>query len=362
MFKRYKISSFVGCLSIGVIIASFTLAPTTTNQPNFYLSDDDSLWSIYEKLGKINFNTVNSEIKGVSVKRGRDLVFTGSCEQADGKGRTKQQSPYFTCIACHNTKKEFSDLSNISSEKRLEYAVANDLPFLQASSFYGIANRKTFYNDDYQKKYAHVPFIQASNTAIRKAIQLCATQCAQGRLLEDFEVESILSYFNTLGLKIKDLNLSKKERNLIETSINTNKNLHEVVHLLEGKYLTKSPAHFVENVKNYEPLSENALKNIGRYKNGKTIYERSCLHCHANKRFSFYHMDDSKLTFANLLNRTKSNGKTSLYEITRHGTWPLAGSRAYMPLYPIEKLSKKQLEDLRIYVENRALGQHLVAN
>ncbi len=289
------------------------------------------------------------------------MIFTGSCDKADGKGRTKEQSPYFKCTACHNVEKEFSDLSAISSENRLAYAVEHDLPFLQGSSFYGLVNRKTFYNDDYQKKYGHVPIIKASNTDIRKAIQLCATQCAQGRWLEDFEVESVLAYFNTLGLKVKDLNLSKEERTLVETALNSNKNLQEAVHLLQGKYLDKSPAHFVEDTETYKPLSKTALADVARYKNGQTIYERSCLHCHEAERYSFYNMNDSKLTFSNLLNRTKSNGKTSLYEITRHGTWPLAGSRAYMPLYPIEKLSKKQLEDLRIYVENRALGQELAA-
>ena len=359
MFNGYKISALISCLLIAVLIASFTLRPT--DQPHFYLSDDDSLWSLYEKLGKIRYNTANFSVKGTSVERGRDLILNGSCDKADDKGRTKEVSPYFKCTACHNIEKEFSDLSDISSEKRLEYAVANDLPFLQGSSFYGLVNRKTFYNDDYQKKYGHVPIIKASNTDIRKAIQLCATQCAQGRWLDDFEVESILAYFNTLGLKVKDLNLSKEERKLVETALNTNQDLQEAVHLLEGKYLDKSPAHFVKDTKSYEPLSASALKDVARYKNGKTIYERSCLHCHQEERYSFYGMNDGKLTFAHLLSRTKSNGKTSLYEISRHGTWPLAGSRAYMPLYPIEKLSKRQLEDLRIYVENRALGQQLAA-
>jgi mono/diheme cytochrome c family protein len=359
MFSSYKKSLLMGVLMVGVVVASFTLRPS--DQPRFYLSDGDSLWSVYEKLGKIRFNAPNADVAGVSVARGRDLVFTGSCEQADGTGRTKEQSPYFKCTACHNVEKEFEDLSDISSENRLAYAVEHDLPFLQGSSFYGVVNRKTFYNDGYQKKYGHVPIIKAANTDIRKAIQLCATQCAQGRELAPFEIESVLAYFNTLGLKVKDLNLSKEERNLVETALNTDKNLQEAVHLLEGKYLSKSPATFVEDTKSYNSLSANVLADKVRYKNGQTIYERSCLHCHEAERYSFFNMNDGRLTFANLLNRTKSNSRTSLYKIIRHGTWPLAGSRAYMPLYPLEKMSEKQLEDLIIYVENRALGQQLVA-
>ncbi len=57
----------MGCLLIGIIVASFTLRPN--DQPRYYLSDDDSLWTVYEKLGKIRFNAANSDIKGVSAER-----------------------------------------------------------------------------------------------------------------------------------------------------------------------------------------------------------------------------------------------------------------------------------------------------
>ena len=59
------------------------------------------------------------------------------------------------------------------------------------------------------------------------------------------------------------------------------------------------------------------------------------------------------------MQRTKAGGMGSLHKITRHGTWPLAGKKAYMPLYPLEKLSEEQLTDLRIYVENMASGKNL---
>lgn len=358
MFGKFKIITLLTSLMILVLVASFTIIQPQKEQ--FFLSDNDELWAVYEKLGKIRFNAVNTSIKGVSAEKGRDIVFKGYSAKQDGTGKTGQQSPYFKCTACHNNEKEFDDLSDISPQNRLNYAVKHDLPFLQGSSFYGLVNRKTFYNNDYQKKYGHVPIIKASNTDIRKAIQLCATQCAQGRELEDWEIESVLAYYNTIGLKVKDLNLKPAEKKAIDAAINNNKDLHQAVHKLEEKYLMASPAHFADH-REYTPITEAEKKDTESFKNGQLIYERSCLHCHEAERYSFFALDKSKFSFTNLLNRTKANKEGSLYKITRHGTWPLAGQRAYMPLYPIEKMSKDQLDDLKIYVENMALGNNLAA-
>lgn len=358
MFGKFKITTILASLMVLVFLASFTIMQPEKEQ--FFLSDDDELWGVYEKLGKIRFNAVKTSISGVSAEKGRDLIYKGYSTKRDGTGKTAQQSPYFKCTACHNNEKEFDDLSNVSSQKRLEYAEKHDLPFLQGSSFYGLINRKTFYNDDYQKKYGHVPIIKASNTDIRKAIQLCATQCAQGRALNDWEIESILAYYSTIGLKIKDLNLNPDEKKEIESAINENKNLHQAVHKLEEKYLATSPAHFADH-KEYTPITEAEKKDTESFKNGALIYERSCLHCHEGKRYSFFALDKSKFSFMNLLNRTKANKGGSIYKITRHGTYPLAGKKAYMPLYPIEKMSKNQLTDLKIYIENMAAGNNLAA-
>jgi mono/diheme cytochrome c family protein len=358
MFGNFKMTTILASLMILVLVASFTIMQPEKEQ--FFLSDDDELWGVYEKLGKIRFNAINTSIKGVSAKKGKDIIVKGYSAKQDGKGKTALQSPYFKCTACHNSEKEFDDLSNVSSKNRLDYAEKHDLPFLQGSSFYGLINRKTFYNDDYQKKYGHVPIIKASNTDIRKAIQLCATQCAQGRALDDWEIESILAYYSTLGLKVKDLNLKPAEKKEIETAINENKALHQAVHKLEEKYLATSPAHFADH-KDYTPITEAKKKDVESFKNGQLVYERSCLHCHAGKRYSFFALDKSKFSFVNLLNKTKSNKDGSINKITRHGTYPLAGKKAYMPLYPIEKMSEDQLIDLQVYIENMAAGNNLAA-
>ena len=361
MFGGFKKTTLLACLALGIVFASFTINKDIGEaKEQLYLSDDDSVWDIYEKLGKIRINQVNTSIEGVTADKGRNIVFTGSSVKQNGKGRPSNQSPYFKCTACHNTEKEFDDLSDISAQKRLDYAEKNDLPFLQGSTFHGLINRVTFYNDDYQKKYGHVPIIKKSNTDIRTAIQLCATQCSQGRELADWEIESVLAYYWSLELKVKDLKLSADARKKVENALNDGQNGAEALHLLEARFLDKSPAHFAEE-KHYEPKEAATKNDVERFKNGEMVYKRSCLHCHEGRRYSFFALDEGRTSFVNLLNRTKKGIEGSVHKITRHGTWPLAGKKAYMPLYPTEKLSEEQLDDLMIYIENMAKGQHLSA-
>ncbi|MDC0231459.1 hypothetical protein OAK19_05785, partial [Aureispira] len=151
MFAGFNKTVMLACVASVIVFASFTLDDNSNHtKENIYLSDDDSVWDIYEKLGKIRINIVNPSIEGVSIKKGRDLVLTGVTAKKNGKGKTSPQSHYFKCNSCHNTVKEFDDLSDISAQKRLDYAEKNELPYLQGTSFYGIINRTTYYNDDYQ--------------------------------------------------------------------------------------------------------------------------------------------------------------------------------------------------------------------
>ena len=62
-------------------------------------------------------------------------------------------SKYYVCTTCHNLEIEDPDLRVSDPETRLTFAKENDLPFLQGSTFKGIVNRESWYNDDYVKKY-----------------------------------------------------------------------------------------------------------------------------------------------------------------------------------------------------------------
>ena len=282
-------------------------------------------------------------LSGVSIERGKALVYEGYYHE---KGKfSKLQSKHFACIACHNTVKEDPDLSISNPETRLDYAIKNNLPFLQGTTLYGAVNRSHFYNGDYFKKYGDLVIPTKNN--LREAIQLCAIECSQGRRLKPAELESVLAYMWTLELKLDDLNFNDAEKDAIVRSIKNGEDTETAIEAIKGKYLDGSPATFVDapedRKKGYGP--------VGNPDNGKWIYELSCLHCHAEKKFSFFELDKSTSSFEFLRRHFSKYNKYSVYQVARYGTSPLNWKHAYMPQYTKQKMSDGQMEDLRAYVE-----------
>lgn len=314
-------------------------------------SDDlDNVQSLIEQFsGEASVNKLDSSIEGVSVEAGKELVHYGVTTKPNG-GKTRRQSKHFVCTSCHNVEKEFADLTTIDPQARLDYAVENNLPFLQGSSFYGIVNRTRFYNGDYFKKYGEL--VVDAREDIRASIQLCATQCAQGRALDAWEIESILAYFWTLQLKMSDLNLNDTELEIVQTALKDKQQASEALDLLRSKYIDYSPATFLDPPKNRRA---GHVDVVGNPNNGKHIYELSCLHCHEDSRYAFYELDASKMSLAHLKYNLFKYNNLSAYQVVRYGTEPLPGKRAYMPHYTKEKMSIQQMEDLRSYV--LALGK-----
>lgn len=350
--------SFVRILSIGVFLSLFTwgassLAPQRTATPPIEVNDSTGIWEIYERLGKIPLHQVDTNLAGFSVERGRELVHQGYTTGPDGK-TTAKQSRYFVCTTCHNIQPEFADLAETDPQKRLEYAAEQDIPFLQATTFFGIVNRLSFYNDDYQKKYDHVETINEAQYDIRTAIQLCATECAQGRSLEDWEVESILAYFWTLQIRIGDLGLTETELEKIQIALDSNVSTQRAINILRGHYKEYSPAHFVAEPQAFHTVKTEVAHDEQRLQNGQYIYEQSCLHCHERRRYSFFKLDTTRSSFRHLYRQTRKGMKGSVYKITRYGTSPVFGNKSYMPLYSKEKLSPRQVEDLRLYIQHKA--------
>ena len=162
------------------------------------------LLMFWESLGEEVPNKVDPAINGVSPERGKELVLYGKTSKPNG-GKTKKQSKHFVCTSCHNIQREDPDLTVSDPQARLEYVQKNGMPFLQGTTLYGAVNRTSFYNGDYEKKYGDL--VKPARNSIREAIQLCAVECAQGRRLENWELESVLSYLWTIGLKMEDLGL-----------------------------------------------------------------------------------------------------------------------------------------------------------
>jgi len=329
-----------------LLVLSVGLAFWSFQEP---ISDLDSLGvsRVIEKLGggtsphEMAFDTPLSQ-------KGQDLVEKGQTALLNGK-MSRPISKYFICTNCHNTVQEDPDIRFSNPDTRLPFVVNKGIPFLQGSSFWGIVNRESWYNDDYFLKYGES--VKAANGSLREAIQLCAIECAQGRPLAQWEEDAILTYFWTLELKMGDLqmpdDLSLKINNALENGEKQNVTL---LAGLKSYYLKASPATFST------PLADKktGYDEVGDLATGEMLYESSCRHCHAEGAVSDFLLDYSKNTFKFLKKNMFKDNDFSIYKIVRKGTYSSPGAVPYMPHYPLEKLSNKQMEGLRMFILERA--------
>jgi len=308
------------------------------------LEADMSVSEVRQQLGEnLSEKMPNTDLAGVSAAAGKELFESGFAPKVKG-GKTKRQSKHFVCTSCHNVVKEDPLLTESDPQTRLAYTAERNLPFLQGTTMYGAVSRETYYNDDYDKKYGEL--VKPARHDIRGAIQLCAVECAQGRSLKPWELESVLAYLWTIDLKVSDLQLTDEEATQLETDDLADA---DKLALLKSKYLQASPAHFV-----VPPADRKAGTGLsGDSDNGGLIYKGSCLHCHYEGRYSFFHLDTTRLSLKYLWKKAPTYHNHSTYQVVRWGVPSKSGKRSYMPQYPIEKLSEQQLADLMAYIEEK---------
>lgn len=294
-------------------------------------------------------NEPRFQYPGVSAERGRELVLQGYTSRPEG-GNTARVSKHFVCTSCHNIQREDPDLRVSDPEVRLDYAVARDIPFLPGTTFYGIINRTSFYNGGYEAKYGELT--KSARHNLREAVQLCATQCSQGRELLSWEIESILAYFQTLGLRLGDLALGPEEQDQLNKALQQKKANKDAANMLRSQYLAASPATFLD-----PPADRKAgfpgvqTPNPVR---GQLLYEKSCLHCHEGQRYAFFELDGGVTSREFLSRHVSRYTRYSVYQVIGYGTSPIPGKRAYMPNYPAERMSAQLVEDLRAYIQQGA--------
>ena len=258
----------------------------------------------------------------------------------DGE-QTERISKYFVCTDCHSAKRDMADPAIQNPEDRLQYAIENNLPFLPGSSLYGMVNRTGWYANDYETKYGDLT-IEASKS-LKSAIQLCAQECSQGRKLQTKELDAILAYLWDNQWKLSDLFTDQ------EWTEYQSLNNKEKVPFLRQQYLPVLENHFVKPAYNKSYL---AGQN-GNAINGKEIYNRACLSCHSNKRVTHLALDTTKFSRNYLFKKTITNDHHSVYTAVRNGTYPIPGSKPYMPQYTKERMSEAQLEDLMTYLNTK---------
>ena len=92
---------------------------------------------------------------------------------------------------------------------------------------------------------------------------------------------------------------------------------------------------------------------MNSYANGRSVYKRSCLHCHANKRFSKYKLDKKQKTFKFLKKHLDLSSRFSIYDAIRYSPGS-KGNKTLTPHYTKERMSDQQIQDLRFYINQVA--------
>jgi mono/diheme cytochrome c family protein len=334
--NKYKFG-IVLLLVVLVSLASFSYVK------NLEIEQGDKLVEVLHDLGQEYPDHYLNETDSAAIKRGYELIHIGKTKPPDGFA-SKAISNFYTCTSCHNVEREDPDLTLVDQDARLKYAMKNELAYLQGSTFWGVVNKESWYNDDYVLKYGRL--VDEAKKSLKGSIQLCAKVCSQGRELKEWEMNSMLAYLWTLQMEIEDLDLADSELQLASELAKSNPDSARA--FIKSHYLTKSPATFAE-------LPESKEKGYpleGRPKYGKAIYELGCQHCHHAYGESDLVLDNSILTFKWLKKHMPENSKKSIYEIIRNGSYSELGHKEYMPNYTLEKMSHQQVEDLRAYIES----------
>ena len=171
--------------------------------------------------------------------------------------------------------------------------------------------------------------------------------------MENWEIDAVLAYYWSLELKMNEIDLTESDWKKLQKDGNDATKKEATIAWLKSKYATTSPAHFYDSPKDKSKGYEGTKP--GNPEIGKDIYELSCVFCHkANKGVSHYILDDSKMSFQHLKNKMFRNSHMSIYQLIPYGTYAIPGHRPYMPHYPMERMTKQQVEDLRAYIVQQA--------
>jgi mono/diheme cytochrome c family protein len=332
-----------------LVVALSTLASTTRRTLRNEWNEQTPVSQVLQAWGErlpVHFYQGTPE----EIKQGRELLTTGKTVGPDGKD-TPLQSLHYKCTHCHNLVREDPDPRHMDVQARLVFASMKDIPFLPGTTLYGVVNRASWYNDDYVKKYGQIA--EDAHLSLRNSIHLCATTCSQGRALEEWEMNAVLAYLWSIELKLGDLRLTPDDWERIRSPLGQTDDLDggaSRAAWLKTFWAQTSPATF-----GHEPEDLSAGYGLkGDAQLGGEVYRLGCMHCHEPGGITFFVLDTEKLTFQHLRKNLSQHGQYNLYHVTRDGVSPLLGEKAYMPNYTEERLSNKQVEDLRAYIEAMA--------
>lgn len=323
----------------GALVGAVALS--AWNYPTAKYTAETPLWTVLNDLGKPMPIHAPDKFDAELAERGKEIFTTGITTGPDGK-RTKRQSKHFVCTDCHNTVQEDPDLRISNPDTRLDYAITNNIPFLQGTTMYGTVNRKHWYNDDYVKKYGDL--VKPAQDTLVNAIRVCTIECSQGRALSEWEMQAMLQYLWSIQLKLGDLNLPQDLLDKINIASPNNISL---IKKIEEYFLDASPAHAARPM----DIDKRKMGESGDINRGQYIYVMSCLKCHEDGRKTNYMLDRTVLSAKSMYRNFDKWTKKSIYNIVRDGTYPQLAYHPYMPYYTVERMSDSQLEDLAAYIK-----------
>lgn len=333
-----------------VFVALTSMGSRNIKAVELEFKPETPLWEVLILLGDKKPAHYIEKPSDELIEKGRQLVFNGQLVDAKGN-KTKRISRFFKCIHCHNTTIEDPDLTVSNPETRLDFVIGQNKPLLPATTFYGIVNRTTYYNDDYAKKYGKL--VEPARDSLVNAMQLCATECSQGRKLEEWEVKAILAYYYSIQFTLGDIKLGNDEYEKLKMVFkNDYRNIKgETIKYLKSKYLQASPATFVD-------YADKSIRKFGEQGNpqiGQKIYVHSCMNCHKTVGgVTNFKLDMEKVTFRTLKRSLNKNNHFSAYYMVRKGTYAVPGYKPYMPNFSKERLSLQQMEDLVAFINQQA--------
>lgn len=316
------------------------------------------VWDVLTALGRVKVNTPHDSLGGASYSatQGKELVEQGYTNKEGRRSSKISRGP--NCATCHAQQNEYPKLAELDPVLRLRYLDSLNRPLLMGPPLEGMVNRIFFFMDDYQErvegKYAEL--FKQGHRGLRQAIQTCNQVYAQGRELESWEVESILSYLWTLELKMSQLQLSDDMLQSIQQAVQEQKSNARAVNIMRQNYLEVYPAHFGELL---EPEVRKRISPVlNSFEDGYILYKRSCLHCHGGSiRGIGYGLDESRSNFQVLRRHFDDpSSRHSIYNVLRYN--PEYNKGNSLPHFTEERLSLEQIQNLRFYIYEMArLGE-----
>jgi hypothetical protein len=331
-----------GSITLVVLIASAIIISGLSRSEG--IGPEVPVVNTLEKLGVTKPAHYISETDPAWVSLGKSIVYEGHGIIPGGEP-TDLVSEYFVCTDCHNQVREDEILVEPTPESRLNFAIEHDLPFLQGTTFWGVVNRESWYNGDYEKKYGEA--VKTARTDLKESIQLCAKECSSGRYLDENEMKGVLHYLSSLELNLSDLDLNQDDYDRIHAD-DFGIDAQSDIDWIRSKYFTASPASF-----GYPPGNMKSGYSMSRPPDaqlGLEIYQRACLSCHQKEGPAELILDASKQTFKKFCKHFNDTHDFNLYSIIRYGTSPEPDQMQYMPLFTKERMSNQQVEDLREYI------------